>query len=93
MLLVVGAVHAVPDVPLEIRKIIYTTNAVESLNARFRQAIRRRGHFPNEQAALKGLYLVIRSPQNRTNVTGRTAGWKAALNTLAMFYGDHITLN
>ncbi|MBA0126734.1 IS256 family transposase [Haloechinothrix sp. YIM 98757] len=79
--------------PPEIRKIIYTTNAVESLNARFRQAARRRGHFPNEQAALKVLYLVIRSPQrNRTNVTGRTPGWKAVLNTLTMFYGDRITL-
>jgi len=80
--------------PPEIRKIIYTTNAVESLNARFRQATRRRGHFPNEQAALKVLYLVIRTPQkNRTNITGRTHGWKAALNTLTMFYGDRITLN
>jgi putative transposase len=80
--------------PPEIRKIIYTTNAVESLNARFRQATRRRGHFPNEQAALKVLYLVIRSPiANRTNVTGRTTGWKAALNALALFYGDRITPN
>ena len=73
---------------------IPVTNAVESLNSRFRQATRRRGHFPNEQAALKVLYLVIRSPiTNRTNVTGRTTGWKAALNALAMFYGDRITLN
>lgn len=67
---------------------------MESLNARFRQATRRRGHFPNEQAALKVLYLVIRTPQkNRTNITGRTHGWKAALNTLTMFYGDRIALN
>jgi hypothetical protein len=80
--------------PPEIRKIIYTTNAVGSLNSRFRQATRRRGHFPNEQAALKVLYVVIRSPiANRTNVTGRTTGWKAALNALALFYGDRITLN
>lgn len=80
--------------PSEIRKVIYTTNAVESLNSRFRQATRRRGHFPNEQAALKVLYLVIRSPiSNRTNVTGRTTGWKAALNALALFYGERITLN
>jgi transposase-like protein len=80
--------------PPEIRKVIYTTNAVESLNSRFRQATRRRGHFPNEQAALKVLYLVIRSPiANRTNVTGRTTGWKAALNALVMFYGERITLN
>jgi len=53
--------------------------AIESLNARFRQATRRRGHFPNVQAALKALYLVIRAPRtNRANVTGKTAGWKAA---------------
>ncbi|WP_179849313.1 IS256 family transposase [Actinomadura luteofluorescens] len=80
--------------PAEIRKIVYTTNAIESLNARFRQATRRRGHFPTEQAALKVLYLVIRQPlKNRPNVTGKTPGWKAALNALALHYGDRITLN
>lgn len=45
------------DFPPELRKLVYTTNAIEILNARFRQATRRRGHFPNEQAALKVLYL------------------------------------
>jgi CII-binding regulator of phage lambda lysogenization HflD len=71
------------------RKIIYTTNAIESLNARFRQATRRRGHFPTEQAALKVLYLVIRRPhKNRANVTGKTPGSKAALNALSLYYGD-----
>jgi putative transposase len=78
--------------PPEIRRVVYTTNAIESLNARFRQATRRRGHFPNEQAALKVLYLVIRTPRpNRANVTGTTTGWKAAINTLAMYYGERIT--
>jgi len=43
----------------EIRTVICTTNAIESLNARFRRAVKTRGHFPNEQAALKCLYLVI----------------------------------
>lgn len=77
--------------PPEIRRVVYTTNAVESLNARFRQATRRRGHFPTEQAALKVLYLVIRSPRpNRPNVTGKTAGWKTAINALVMYYGDRI---
>ena len=71
-----------------------TTNAIESLNARFRQATRRRGHFPNEQAALKVLYLVIRTPhRNRANVTGTTTGWKKAINALAMYYGERITLD
>jgi Transposase, Mutator family len=78
--------------PPEIRRVVYTTNAIESLNARFRQATRRRGHFPNDQAALKVLYLVIRTPRtNRANVTGKTGGWKAALNALALYYGDRIT--
>ena len=79
--------------PPEVRRVIYTTNAIESLNARFRQATRRED-FPNEQAALKVLYLVIRTPQkNRTNVTGGTPGWKAALNSLTMYYGDRINLS
>lgn len=80
--------------PAQIRTVIYTTNAIESLNARFRQATRRRGHFPSEQAALKVLYLVIRNPlKGRTNITGQTRGWKTALNALALHYGDRITLN
>jgi transposase-like protein len=43
--------------PPELRKLVYTTNAIESLNARFRRATRQRGHFPTEQAALQILYL------------------------------------
>ncbi|MFD9409920.1 IS256 family transposase [Streptomyces sp. NPDC059989] len=80
--------------PPEIRKIVYTTNMIESLNSRFRQATRRRGHFPNEDAALKVLYLVIRDRQpNRRNPTGRTHNWKEAINTLAGYYGDRVTDN
>jgi hypothetical protein len=48
---------------------------IESLDARFRQATRRRGHFPNGQAALKFLYLVIRTPRpDRAHVTGTSTG-------------------
>lgn len=46
---------------VEIRRVICTTNAIESINARYRRAVRARGHFPNEAAALKCLYLVTRS--------------------------------
>ena len=46
------------EFPAELRRIVYTTNAIESLNARFRRAVRHRGQFPNEQAAMKVLYLV-----------------------------------
>lgn len=80
--------------PVEVRKIIYTTNAIESLNARFRAATRRRGHFPDEQSALKVLYLAIRHREtNRPNPTGRIAGWKNILNVLSMTYGDRLGLN
>ena len=64
---------------------------IESLNARFRQATRRRGHFPNEQAALKVLYLVIRDKKKSGgNITGRINGWSKALNAFAIIYGDRI---
>jgi len=82
------------EFPIELRKIVYTTNAIESLNARFRRAVRHRGHFPNEQAALKVLYLVATTRRkNRENMTGRTNGWKAILNALTVHYGDRITNN
>ncbi len=79
------------EFPAELRKIVYTTNAIESLNARFRRAVRHRGHFPNEQAAMKVLYLVATErKKNRENLTGRTNGWKHILNTLSIHYGDRI---
>jgi transposase-like protein len=49
--------------PPGVRKIVYTTNMIESLNSRFRQASRRRGHFPSEDAALKVLYLARPAPR------------------------------
>ncbi len=77
--------------PTEIRKIVYTTNSIESLNARFRRAVRHRGHFPTEQAAMKVLYLVATARRkNRSNLTGQINGWKHILNTLTMHYGDRI---
>jgi putative transposase len=75
----------------EIRTIIYTTNAIESLNARFRRSVKVRGHFPSEQAALKHLYLSIIS----LDPTGRgrqrwTNRWKAALNAFAIAFEGRI---
>jgi hypothetical protein len=49
------------DYDVEIRTVICSTNAIESLNARYRRAVRARGHFPTEQAAMKCLYFVTRS--------------------------------
>jgi putative transposase len=77
--------------PAELRQIVYTTNAIESLNARFRNAVRHRGHFPTEQSALKVLYLVaIERRPNRANPTGQINGWKTILNALTIHYGDRI---
>lgn len=82
------------SLPVEIRRLVYTTNAIESLNVRFRQATRRRGHFPDSDAALKVLYLVIQDKRpNRANVTGKTNGWKSVINALNLYYDDRITLN
>ena len=72
---------------------IYTTNAIESLNARFRRATRVRGHFPNETSPLKVLYLTIRTKDERgSNLVGRARKWKQVHNTLVLYYGDRITV-
>jgi putative transposase len=77
------------DYDVEIRQVICSTNAIESLNARYRRAVRARGHFPTEQAAVKCLYLVTRSldptGQGRTRWTMR---WKPALNAFAITFAD-----
>ncbi len=84
-----------------IRKVIYTTNAIESINFQLRKIIKNRGHFPDDDAAVKLLYLGIR------NITGRhidgdglvrergergtgSYGWKAALNAFAVHFGDRV---
>ncbi|MFE5671661.1 hypothetical protein ACFQ58_08630 [Agromyces sp. NPDC056523] len=59
------------------------------MNARFRQAARRSGHFSKEQPALKVLYLAARQRHNnRTSPPRETTGWKSILKVLAMTYGD-----
>ena len=75
------------DYSPEIRRVIYSTNAIESLNARFRRATRARGHFPNEQAALKCLYLVVRSLDPKGTGQERWMNrWKPALNAFAITF-------
>ena len=77
------------DYDIEIRTVICSTNAIESLNARYRRAVRARGHFPTEQAALKCLYLVTRS-LDPTGVgrTRWTMRWKPVINAFAITFGD-----
>jgi transposase-like protein len=77
------------DYDLEIRTVICSTNAIESLNARYRRAVRARGHFPTEQAALKCLYLVTRSLDPTGAGRARwTMRWKPVINAFAVTFGD-----
>ncbi|OXR39642.1 hypothetical protein B7C42_08290 [Nocardia cerradoensis] len=78
---------------VEIRKVICSTNAIESLNARYRRAVRARGHFPTEQSALKCLYLVTRSLDPTGKGRARwVIRWKPALNAFAIAFEGRITL-
>jgi putative transposase len=80
------------DYDVEIRKVICSTNAIESINARYRRAVRARGHFPTEQAALKCLYLVTRSLDPTGKGRARWAmRWKPALNAFAITFEGRIT--
>jgi putative transposase len=77
------------DYDTEIRQVICSTNAIESLNARYRRAVKARGHFPTEQAALKCLYLVTRSlDPTGTGQIRWTMRWKPAINAFAITFGD-----
>jgi putative transposase len=79
------------DYDVEIRRVICSTDAIESLNARYRRAVRARGHFPTEQAALKCCYLVTRSldPTGRGRA-GWAIRWKPALNAFAIAFEGRI---
>ncbi len=77
------------DYDVEIRRVICSTNAIESLNARYRRAVRARGHFPTEQAALKCLYLVTRSlDPTGTGRTRWTMRWKPVIDAFAITFRD-----
>jgi putative transposase len=73
--------------PAEIRKVIYTTNAVESLNMSLRKALKPRMAFPNEEAALKVMYLALR---NLIRKWEQVRDWKAALNCFTVLWQDRI---
>ena len=75
--------------PPEVRRVIYTTNAIESVNARLRKIIKTRGHFPSDDAATKLIWLALR---NITADWGRPANsWKVAMNQFAILYEDRFT--
>jgi putative transposase len=83
--------HVIPFFvfPPEVRKVIYTTNVIESLHMQLRKIIKNRGHFPNDDAATKLLWLALR------NITAgkvrSTREWTMAMNQFAVLYGDRFT--
>ncbi len=79
------------DYDVEIRPVICSTNAIESLNARYRRAVEARGHFPNTQAAMKTLYLVTRALDPKgTGQTRWAVRWKPAPNAFAVTFTDRM---
>lgn len=75
--------------PPEVRRVIYTTNAIESVNARVRKILKSRGHFPSDEAATKLIWLALR------NITAKwthpSPHWKAAMNQFAILYKERFT--
>ena len=78
--------------PPAVRKVVYTTNLIESINSRLRKVTRNRGQFPNEQAALKVLYLAVRhlDEYRSPNVGTRSSGWKQALQAFTIYFEGRI---
>jgi putative transposase len=76
--------------PLDVRRIIYTTNAIEALNAKLRRAVRTRGHFPSDDAALKLLYLVLNLAEREWRMPPRE--WGMARAQFAILFDDRFQL-
>ena len=72
--------------PPDVRKIIYTTNAIENLNMSLRKIIKNRGHFPSDDAATKLLYPALCNAAKKWTMPSRT--WKQALNQFAVLFHD-----
>ncbi len=86
-------VHVIPffAYPAEVRKMIYTTNAIESLNAKLRRSVRSRGHFPSDEAALKLIWLQLREITQKWTMPARE--WAAAKAQFAVVFGDRFEVN
>jgi putative transposase len=72
--------------PNEVRRIIYTTNSIEALNSKLRRAVRARGHFPNDEAATKLLYLILNRSQKEWRMPPRE--WTMAKAQFAVIFGE-----
>ena len=82
------------DYPAELRRVVYTTNAIESINFQLRKITKTRGHFPSDEAAIKLLYLGLRNISSKRGGESGTGtwGWKTALNTLIVLFPGRLPL-
>ena len=76
--------------PEAVRRIIYTTNAIEALNAKLRRAVKIRGHFPNDEAATKLIYLVLHQTATEWKMSPRE--WGEAKTQFAIMFEDRFIL-
>jgi putative transposase len=83
--------HVVPfyAFPPEVRRVIYTTNAIESLHMQLRKIIKTRGHFPSDEAATKLIWLALRNVMKNWSRGARE--WISAMNQFALIYPDRFT--
>ena len=83
--------HVVPffAFPPAIRRVLYTTNALENVHRQLRKIIKTRGHFPNDDAAIKLLWLALRNITRKW--VARATGWPAAMNYFAILYGERLS--
>jgi len=77
------------ELPPELRRLIYTTNAIESLNFSLRKVIKTKGHFPSDEAALKLLYLALRNVE-KVWQAGPSPNWKTVYTQLVVRFGDRV---
>jgi putative transposase len=75
--------------PVEVRRILYTTNAIEALNSKLRRAVRARGHFPTDEAAMKLLFLVLNRAEKEWTMPPRE--WSTAKAQFAVLFGERFT--
>ncbi len=82
-----AAARRLPRVPVEVRKLVYTTNAIESLNFQLRKVIKSKGHFPSEDAALKLLFLALRNVEKKWVKAARN--WRAPPSQqIIVYFGE-----
>lgn len=77
------------DYPQEVRKVVYTTNAIESLNYSMRKVLKNRGAFPNDESIMKLMFMGLKNVARKW--TRPIRDWKAALNQFVILYGDRVS--